>query len=102
MLPRGAVMGGVVVVVVAFYCKLYNVQLLRDEAVLLQQLKQSHRQAQEPVLLMLGECCSSIHLATTLVTWTAASLLTSSTPLQGEGSSSLPQQPGRFWACSLW
>lgn len=59
MLPRGAVLGGVAVVVVAFYCKLWGVQLLRDEAMLLQQLQQSHRPATEPFLLWLGECCSS-------------------------------------------
>lgn len=68
MLPRGAVLGGVAVVVVAFYCKLWDVQLLRDEATLLQQLQQSHRPATEPMLLLLGERCSSrpdLHLLQT-------------------------------------
>jgi hypothetical protein len=55
MLPGGALLGGVAVVVAAFYYKLWNVQLLKDEAVLLQELEQSYRPAQEPVIWALGE-----------------------------------------------
>lgn len=55
MLPRGAILGGVAVAVAAFYCKLWKVQVLKEQDVLLQQLQQSYRPAQEPVLLMLGK-----------------------------------------------
>lgn len=61
MLPRGAIVGGVAAVAVAFYCKLWNVQLLKDEAVLRQQLLQG-RQASEPVVLFLGRgTCAQWH-----------------------------------------
>lgn len=59
MLPRNAVLGGVVLVVVAFYWKLWNVRVFKDESELLQQLQSSYRPATEPVVLMLGECFSA-------------------------------------------
>jgi len=60
MLPRNAIAGAVVIGVVAFYCKLWNVQLLQDEQKLLQQL-QNNRVATEPVILYLGKSASRMH-----------------------------------------
>ena len=55
MLPRNAILGGVALVVVAFYWKLWNVRVFREQDELLQQLQGSYRPASEPVVLMLGE-----------------------------------------------
>lgn len=54
MLPRNAILGGVALVVVAFYWKLWNVRVFREQDELLEQLQGSYRPASEPVVLMLG------------------------------------------------
>lgn len=66
MLTRNAILGGIAVAAVAFYCKLWNVQLLKDEAVLRHQLEQ-HSQANEPVVLFLGRGFFVISLAAWVV-----------------------------------
>jgi hypothetical protein len=66
MLPRNAILGGVAVAAGAFYCKLWNVQLLKDESILRQQLEQNN-QASEPVILFLGRGFFLIGLAAWVV-----------------------------------
>jgi hypothetical protein len=61
MLPRNAILGGVVLVIVAFYWKLWNVRVFREQDELLQQLQESYSPASEPVVLMLGEHSTAPH-----------------------------------------
>lgn len=66
MLPREAILGGVAVAAVAFYCKLWNVQLLKDEKIWRAELERNH-QASEPVMLFLGRGFFLIGLAAWVV-----------------------------------
>jgi hypothetical protein len=61
MLPRNAILGGVALVIVAFYWKLWNVRVFKEQDVLLQQLQGSYRPATEPVVLMLGKQSITTH-----------------------------------------